>query len=83
MLKITQSEECLRLEGRVAGPWVGEVRKAVEDRLPLGRPLTLDLSGVTFVNEEGAAMLRGLTAKGVEMKGTSRFVAAVLGGSAS
>ncbi|HTY41932.1 MAG TPA: hypothetical protein VMH79_08680 [Thermoanaerobaculia bacterium] len=82
MLKITQSEECLWLEGRVAGPWVSEVRKCVDDR-PLGRPLTLDLSGVTFVNEEGAALLRALATEGVEMKGASRFVAAVLGGSTS
>lgn len=83
MLKITQSGECLRLEGRVAGPWVGEVQKAVDAQRPSGRALTLDLSGVTFVNDEGAQLLRSLTAKGIEMTGTSRFVAAVLGGAQS
>jgi anti-anti-sigma regulatory factor len=81
MLKITKSGESLRLEGRIAGPWVGEVRKAVEDERPGDRRLTLDLSGVTFVNDEGARLLRSLSDSGIEMTGTSRFVAAVLGGS--
>lgn len=80
MLKITQSMECLRLEGQVAGPWVTEVRKAVESQRSLGASLNLDLSGVTFVNGEGAELLRGLSAAGVRMSGSSRFVAEVLGG---
>lgn len=80
MLKITQSEHCLRLEGRVAGPWVTEVRKAVEDQRSRRTPFKVDLSGVTFVNDEGAELLRGLSAGGVELTGTSRFVAEVLGG---
>jgi anti-anti-sigma regulatory factor len=83
MLKITKSGECLRLEGRVAGPWVSEVRKAVEEERPLGRALTLDLSGVTYVNNEGATLLRSFSEAGIAMTGTSRFVAAVLGGSQS
>lgn len=80
MLKITQSKECLRLEGRVAGPWLTEVRKAVESQQSLGANLSLDLSGVTFVNGEGAELLRGLSAAGVRLTGSSRFVAEVLGG---
>ena len=83
MLKITQTEDSLRVEGRVAGPWVSEIRKAVDDLRPLRNSLTLDLSGVTYVNEEGAELLRSLSAVGIEMKGASRFVAAVLGGSQS
>ena len=80
MLKITQSGQCLRLEGQVAGPWVTEVRKAVEGQRSASANLSLDLSGVTFVNGEGAELLRGLSAAGVRMRGSSRFVAEVLGG---
>ena len=80
MLKITQSGQSLLLEGQVSGPWVTEVRKAVESQRSANDDLSLDLSGVTFVNGEGAELLRGLSAAGVRMRGSSRFVDEVLGG---
>jgi hypothetical protein len=55
----------LRLEGRVIGPWVPELRRACET--VLGRPdarLTLDLHGVTFLDAEGVALVRRLLARG-------------------
>lgn len=63
----------LRLEGRVIGPWVDELRRACE---PLGgRALTLDLAGVSFVDRRGVELLRTLGAGDVAIIRCSPFVA--------
>ena len=69
MLRISSVEAAspvvvLRLEGRVIGPWVAELGRACETIL--GRPdarLTLDLSGVTFLDPDGVALVRRLLAR--------------------
>jgi anti-anti-sigma regulatory factor len=60
MLKITADSEAavdasvLRLEGQVAGEWVEELRRAYQSsRQQLDRPLTLDLTNVTFIDSAG------------------------------
>ena len=50
----------MKLEGRMVGPWVAECRQAwlsLPSPLPV-RKLTLDLCGVTFVDESGLELLR-------------------------
>lgn len=50
----------MKLEGRMIGPWVAECRRAwaaLESSLST-RALTLDLCGVTFVDESGLELLR-------------------------
>jgi anti-anti-sigma regulatory factor len=44
----------LTLEGRVAGQWVEELRRAYEERRRI-RPLTIDLKDVTFIDRAGIA----------------------------
>ena len=55
MLKISQIEPTnhvvtLRFEGRVAGPWVAEARKACEKVLIEGLSLKLNLAEVEFLD---------------------------------
>jgi hypothetical protein len=63
-----------RLEGRVVGPWVAELREACQKVLEEKRPLTLDLSEVMFANRAGLALLLELKAQGVALSGCSPFL---------
>ena len=50
----------MKLEGKMVGPWVTECRQAWTTLLSTlsARKLTLDLCGVTFVDEPGLRLLR-------------------------
>ncbi len=85
MLRITRTPgdgpAVLKLEGKLLAPWVEEVRQAVLDagrRSAAGMPTALDLSGVTFVDAEGADLLRHLLAGGVRLCDCSNFVRELL-----
>lgn len=61
MLRITHDIDAtgaiLRLEGRVSGPWVDELRRAcLEQAATPRRPLTIDLRDVTFIDTAGLAL---------------------------
>lgn len=80
MLRITQSKlneetDQLLLEGRLVGPWVDEL-KTVTDKL--ATRIRLNLSGLTFADADGLALLARLVEQGVEIGGCSGFVAAIL-----
>jgi ABC-type transporter Mla MlaB component len=80
MLKIVCSQPAdnlitLRLEGRVIGPWVEEVRRVSEKALSSGATLSFDLSEVTFVDREGIVLLRDLRDRQAMFLNTSVFVA--------
>ena len=64
----------LRVEGRVIGPWVVELRRACEQALDEGAGLALDLSEVVFVDPAGLELLCGLGRRGVALE-CSGFVA--------
>ena len=79
MLKISRAGNAnhsvtLRLEGRVVGPWVGELRQACETLLTEGRALKLDLADVTFADADGVAALTAFKTRGVTLKNCSPFV---------
>ena len=79
MLKISQVGKAnhsvtLKLEGRVVGPWVGELRQVCETLLTEGRALKLDLADVTFADADGVAVLSGFKTRGVTLKNCSPFV---------
>ncbi|MBZ5537237.1 MAG: STAS domain-containing protein [Acidobacteriia bacterium] len=63
MLKIsiadkTEKVTTLRLEGRVIGPWVTELRTACEEAFSQGQIVSLDVAEVTFMDREAVALLR-------------------------
>jgi hypothetical protein len=64
----------LRLEGRMAGPWVEEARQVCERILTSGRALKLDLAEVEFLDATGAALLERLRSQGVRLVACSPFV---------
>jgi anti-anti-sigma regulatory factor len=79
MLKISQVEATartvtLKLEGRVVGPWVGEMRKACETVLTEGVELILDLTDVSFADASGVSALSHLKSRGVSVLSCSPFV---------
>lgn len=70
----------LRLEGRVVGPWVTELWRSCEEVLTSGRPLTLHLRDVEFMDAEGVALLSKLRARGVMLLECPPFAAEQLRG---
>jgi len=64
----------LKLEGRVVGPWVAELRQVCEKLLTEGRALKLDLADVTFADASGVAALSSFKSGGVTFTNCSPFV---------
>jgi ABC-type transporter Mla MlaB component len=83
MLRITRmvgedSVEILKLEGTLQGPWVDETHDAhARSAAPASRTC-LDLSGLTFADDEGAALLRELIRSGARVVGCSAYIAELL-----
>ena len=65
----------LQLAGRVAGPWVGELRRSCEGVLGYGGALSVDLREVTFGDRAGVELLRSLRGRRVALVNCSPFVA--------
>ena len=79
MLKITVTAMdgttvTLKLEGRIAGKWVDELRKECNLCLAKGRELILDLSGVSFVDDRGIRVLKTMAGRQVTLVECSLFL---------
>ncbi len=75
MLKITERRDpqsdsmALMLEGRLAGPWVEELKTYCRAMAHKQHPCRMvDLTGVTFIDAEGKALLACLWRQGAELK---------------
>ncbi|MDF0676970.1 MAG: hypothetical protein P0120_21945 [Nitrospira sp.] len=75
MLKITEQRGpqpdalSLRLEGRLAGPWVEELRASCRQMsVRQQRCVMIDLTGVTFIDADGKALLARLWRQGAELR---------------
>jgi ABC-type transporter Mla MlaB component len=83
MLKITRivgdSDQTLKLEGKLLEPWVGVLRAVAELNSQAGR-IRLDLAAVTFVDSAGMQLLRDLIGRGIVIAACSAFVAELLHG---
>ena len=72
MLKITNSETATEekwvLYGQLAGPWVAELRSNWDEvhAWSIGRKYVVDLSDVTFIDENGEELLRELRDEGAD-----------------
>jgi ABC-type transporter Mla MlaB component len=83
VLKITEmaqndSGRTLKLEGKLLGPWVDELRNVCRQLLNRAKQVGLDLAAVTFVNAAGAKLLRELIRDGIIITQCSAFVAELL-----
>lgn len=58
----------LILEGRLAGPWVTELERVWKNVRPSDKgAYTVDLSGVTFIEEMGTELLRRMWQEGAAL----------------
>lgn len=82
MLKISEPianhAVTLKLEGRLVGPWVAELKKTCEQHLEANRVINLDFADVTFADRTGLALLLRLRAQGVKLVNCSPFIEAEL-----
>jgi anti-anti-sigma regulatory factor len=76
MLKITTLIESglllFSLEGKLAGPWVKELEQCWTDAVNAqpGRSMRVDLSSVTFIDEEGKELLKKMYSEGTGLVAT-------------
>ncbi len=63
MLRISiqdgQESTTLKVEGKLIGPWIGELTREWSNLIPFprGKKLSLDLRGMTFVDRNGVEAL--------------------------
>ena len=70
----------LKLEGRVTGPWVEELRRAwiSSTKVADGESIDVELSGVSFVDAKGRDLLLRMQREKVDLKGASGFLRQLL-----
>jgi anti-anti-sigma regulatory factor len=75
MLKVTTTDQnqtvTLKLEGKLAGPWVQEMTRVWDDtaRTPRGE-YVVDLRSVTFIDNPGKALLATMSRHGAQLIAT-------------
>ena len=76
MLRITATttdKVVLRLEGRLVGPWVDELRQAVWRTSGWRQRLDIDVTDLTYVDEDGEQALSWLHRMGARFHGKGPF----------
>lgn len=71
---------CLRVEGKICGPWVEELRRCWE-LLPLTdeeHQTTIDLVDVSFIDDSGKALLKQMARAGAELRAEGCLTAAIV-----
>jgi anti-anti-sigma regulatory factor len=71
----------LRVEGRLTGESVVEIlREELAQAAPLGRPIVLELSGVSYADQQAVALLTAAAESGVALVGGSAWLTSLLRG---
>jgi ABC-type transporter Mla MlaB component len=84
MLRIAQVDKpndsirTLKLEGKLLGPWVDELRRVCEELRVPPSELCLNLSAVTFVDAAGFSLLVDLVRRGTTISECTGFVKELL-----
>ena len=83
MLRITPARDhdaalTLRLEGKLTGPWVGELARSCEAASCPPDRLRLDLAALSYADGPGVALLRRLAVRGARLVACSGLVAELL-----
>ena len=68
------------LEGKLVGPWVKELEKSWESALAAypSRMMLVDLADVSFIDDEGRALLARMRQKGVRLLSTGVLINAIV-----
>ncbi len=81
MLKITTNNGAgvttLKLEGRLAGPWVNELQSCWE-QADESAAIRVDLTEVSWVSEEGKVLLGEMHRRGAELLAANLLMAAIV-----
>jgi anti-anti-sigma regulatory factor len=81
MLRITVQKRpgsiTLKLEGKLAGPWVGELAKTWSS-LSAAEPLLVDLCEVSFVDASGESLLARMYKAGADLMAVSPLMKHVI-----
>src|ERR1043166_961105 len=84
MLKITLHDSAaelrFRLEGRLSGAWVGELRQCWQTARSTtgGRGTVVDLHDVDFIDEGGQALLAEMHHQGVRLQASTPLIQGVV-----
>jgi anti-anti-sigma regulatory factor len=84
MFRITRisgaSTTIIKIEGKLLAPWVDEFEMAVSSFSSFSSPMpmSLDLSGLTFVDAAGLDVLAAMIRRGLLVSSCSNFVAELL-----
>ena len=84
MLKITIHDSAkelrFRLEGKISGPWVGELRQCWVTAASTtgGRTTVLDLREVDFIDDGGRSLVREMAGQGVRMVAATPLIQALV-----
>jgi len=68
------------LEGKLVGPWVTELEKHWESALAAGssRTMLVDLADVSFIDDDGRALLARMRQKGVRLLSAGVLINAIV-----
>ncbi|HMV87363.1 MAG TPA: hypothetical protein PLD20_08485 [Blastocatellia bacterium] len=72
--KATDGSTMLRLDGRIAGPWVEVLRESCKQFSPANGRVTLDLLGVSFADQAGVRFLLELDQRQFALFNCSPFL---------
>jgi ABC-type transporter Mla MlaB component len=82
MLKITAHTQdtttALELEGRLAGPWVTELRESWQRAMTTGQTVRLVLKQVTFIDGAGEKLLADIFRSGAEVTAEGCMTKAII-----
>jgi ABC-type transporter Mla MlaB component len=82
MLRVTRIERqggtTLKLEGKLAGPWVDEVTNCWTKLVDQKIHVEVDLEGLSFVDASGTALLLRMERQGSRLLGGSAFIRCLL-----
>jgi outer membrane protein len=84
MLKVTKEtsvrETRLKVEGKLAGPWLEEFRECwlANSAVARNQPLVVDLSGLTFIDAQGKELLGWIHQAGGKLVGTGLMTKSII-----
>lgn len=68
----------LKLEGKLTGEWVSELRHCWQQALLNEARLRIDLASVAWVSDEGRALLSAMRRQGAELLATNLLMAGIV-----
>ena len=84
MLRVTTSAEegqgqvTLKLEGKLAGPWVEEFARCWSSTVEKWKQVVVELAGVTFIDSKGKCLLAKIHGQGAKLVGTGLMTKSII-----